>query len=462
MTVTDDRRSGHPLGVDRAGGREPGPARAAVNEMLEAGLLDALMDRVDAGGLALTGDGGFLPEMIKAVLERGLAAELTGHLGYEKGDPAGRGSPNSRNGSTPKTLATEIGPVPLEVPRDRAGTFEPRLVPKGARRAGGLDEMIISLYAGGMTVRDIGHHLARTLGVELSHDTISTVTDAVLEEVKAWQSRPLEEIYPIIYLDALVVKVRDGHTVRNKAAHIAVGVDLDGVKHVLGIWVQATEGAKFWAGVCAELRNRGVRDVLIVCCDGLTGFPEAVEATWPQTTVQTCTVHLIRAAMRFVSYADRKRVAAALRPIYTAPTVEAAETELLAFAESDLGRRYPATVATWTNAWERFIPFLAFPPELRKIIYTTNSIESLNFQLRKIIKNRGHFPNDDAAIKLLWLAIRDIEDKRTRQRAKEKSLPANQRKAPPRLVEGAATQNWKAALGALALAYPDRLDPYLN
>ena len=259
-----------------------------------------------------------------------------------------------------------------------------------------------------------------------------------------------------------MVKVRDGHQVRNRAAHIAVGVDLDGIKHVLGIWVQASEGAKFWAGVCAELRNRGVRDVLIVCCDGLTGFPDAIEATWPQATVQTCTVHLIRAAMRFVSYSDRKKVAAALRPIYTAPTADAAETELLAFAESDLGRKYPAAVATWENAWERFIPFLAFPPELRKIIYTTNSIESLNYQLRKIIKNRGHFPNDDAVIKLLWLAIRDIEDKRARQRAKEKGLPANSRKAPGRLVEGAVVHSWKAALGALALAYPDRLAPYLT
>jgi putative transposase len=461
MTVIGDQQAQHPLGVDRAVQRRAS-AREAVDEMLEAGLLDDLMDRVDGGGLALTGEGGFLPEMIKRVLERGLQAELTGHLGYEKGDPAGRGSPNSRNGTTPKTLATEVGDVPLDVPRDRAGTFEPRLVPKGARRAGGLDEMIISLYAGGMTVRDIQHHLARTLGTELSHDTISKITDQVAEEVKAWQTRPLEEIYPIIYLDAIVVKVRDGHQVRNRSAHIAVGVDLDGIKHVLGIWVQATEGAKFWAGVCAELRNRGVRDVLIVCCDGLTGFPEAIEASWPQATVQTCTVHLIRAAMRFVSYADRKKVAAALRPIYTAPTVEAAETELLAFAESDLGKRYPATVATWENAWERFIPFLAFPPELRKIIYTTNSIESLNYQLRKIIKNRGHFPNDDAVIKLLWLAIRDIEDTRARQRAKEKGRPAHERTAPGRLVEGAVVQGWKAALGALALAYPDRLAPYLT
>jgi putative transposase len=322
--------------------------------------------------------------------------------------------------------------------------------------------MIISLYAGGMTVRDIGHHLARTLGTELSHETISKITDSVLEEVKAWQARPLEEIYPIVYLDALVVKVRDGHQVRNRAAHIAVGVDLDGVKHVLGIWIQAGEGAKFWAGVCAELRNRGVRDVLIVCCDGLKGFPEAVEATWPQTTVQTCTVHLIRAAMRFVSYNDRKKVAAALRPIYTAPTVEAAETELASFADSEIGRRYPAAVATWQAAWERFIPFLEFPPELRKIIYTTNAIESLNYQLRKIIKNRGHFPSDDAVIKLLWLAIRDIEDKRACARAKEAGLPADQRRAPGKLVEGSTVLGWKQALGALALAYPERITPYLN
>jgi putative transposase len=461
MTVTEDRQVRHPLGAD-AGGVGPVTARDAVNSMIEAGLLDEVMARVDAGGLALTGEGGFLPEMVKAVLERGLLAEQTAHLGYEKGDPAGRGTPNSRNGTSSKTVATEVGDVGLDVPRDRAGTFEPRLVPKGSRRTGGLDEVIVSLYAGGMTVRDIAHHLARTLGTELSHDTISKITDSVLEEVKAWQTRPLEEIYPIVYLDALMIKVRDGHQVRNRAAHIAVGVDLDGVKHVLGIWVQASEGAKFWAGVCAELRNRGVRDVLIVCCDGLNGFPEAIEATWPQSMVQTCTVHLIRAAMRFVSYQDRKKVAAALKPIYTAPTDEAARVELDTFAASDLGKRYPAAVMTWENAWERFTPFLSFPPELRKIIYTTNAIESLNYQLRKIIKNRGHFPTDDAAIKLLWLAIRDIEDKRARARAKEKGLPPSQRRALARLIEGAVVQGWKQALGALALAYPDRIDPYLT
>ena len=439
-------------------------ARTIVQQMMAEGTFDDLMDRIDDNGVQLTGEGGFLPEMIKAVLERGLQTELSEHIGYEKGDPAGRGSPNSRNGTTPKTVATEVGDVALNGPRDRNGTFEPRLVPKGSRRLDGLDAMIISLYAGGMTVADIQHHLARTIGTELSRETISKITDAVLDEVRAWQNRPLEELYPIIYLDALVVKVRDNHQVRNKHAYIAVGIDVDGVKHVLGIWVQASEGAKFWAGVCAELRSRGVRDVLIVCCDGLTGFPEAIEATWPLAMVQTCTVHLIRASMRFVSYGDRKAVARALKAIYTAPTVETAEAELLGFAESDLGQKYPATVAAWESTWERFIPFLAFPPAVRKIIYTTNSIESLNYQLRKIIKNRGHFPNDDAVVKLLWLAIRDIEDKRARQRAKEQAdrVAKGKRVAPGHLVEGATVQGWKAALGALAVAYPDRLAPHIN
>ncbi len=441
---------------------EPDTARQVVQEMVQAGLLDEVMAKVADGGLRLTGPGGFLPEMVKAALERGLEVELSEHLGYHRGNRSGHGTGNSRNGTTPKTLRSEVGDIALDGPRDRAGTFSPVLVPKGARSVGGLDEQIISLYAGGMTIRDIQTHIERTIGTELSHETVSNITDAVLEEVTAWQNRPLEPIYPIIYLDALVVKVREGHQVRNRAAHIAIGVDLDGIKHVLGIWVQATEGAKFWAGVCAELRNRGVQDVLIVCCDGLTGFPEAIEATWSQATVQTCVVHLIRAAMRYVSYADRKQVAAALRPIYTAPTVEAAETELITFADSNMGKKYPAAVAVWENAWERFIPFLAFPPEVRRIIYTTNAIESLNYQLRKIIKNRGHFPNDAAAIKLLWLAIRDIEDKRARQRAKERGAPKGTRKAPGKLVEGGTVQGWTAALNALSITYADRLAGHLN
>lgn len=431
-------------------------------ELISEQLVDQLMASVDERGVALTGEGGFLPELIKAVLERGLDIERDDHLGYVKGDRAGRGSPNSRNGTTPKRVESEVGPIDLDVPRDRAGSFQPRLVPKGARRIGGLDEVIISLYAGGMTVRDIQHHLARTFGTELSPETISKITDGVLDEVAAWQSRPLDRVYPVVFLDALVVKVRENHAVRNKSAHIAVGVDCEGIKHVLGIWVQQTEGAKFWAGVCAELANRGVADILIACCDGLVGLPEAIEATWPNTTVQTCTVHLIRASMRFVSYKDRRAVAAGLKPIYTAPTVEAAEAALDAFSDSALGARYPASVATWVNAWERFIPFLQFPPEVRKVIYTTNSIESVNYQLRKIIKNRGHFPNDQAVVKLLWLAIRDIEDKRARARAREKGTPRGTRKAPARLVEGAVTHGWSQALQCLAITHPDRLAGNIN
>jgi putative transposase len=441
---------------------EPPPTGAdVVEELKAAGDLDRLFARIDAGEIELTGSGGLIPGLIKAALERGLQAELGDHLGYDKGDPAASLFANSRNGTTPKTLASQVGDVPLDVPRDREGTFTPRLVPKGSRRLGGLDEMIVSLYAGGMTIRDIQHHLAATIGTELSHETISKITDEVLEEVLAWQRRPLEAFYPVVYLDALVVKVRDGAHVRNKSAHIAVGVDMDGIKHVLGIWVQANEGAKFWAGVCSELANRGIRDVLIVCCDGLSGFAEAIEATWTRATVQTCVVHLIRAAMRFVNYKDRKTMAAALRPIYQAGDAEAARVEFETFTASVLGKKYPNTVATFANAWERFTPFLAFPPELRRVIYTTNSIESLNYQMRKIIKNRGHFPSDQAVAKLLWLAICDIEDKRARAREKERGRPRDARNVPSRLVEGQITTNWKQALAQLALAYPDRIEPYL-
>ncbi|MDO5067270.1 MAG: IS256 family transposase [Propionibacteriaceae bacterium] len=435
--------------------------RDLVEQLKASGKLDALFAQIDAGSVELTGDGGFLPALVKAALEHGLRAELTTHLGYDKHAVEGRGSGNSRNGTTSKTVDSEVGPIELDVPRDRGGSFIPRLVPKGQRRLGGLDDMIISLYAGGMTIRDIQHHLASTIGTDLSHETISNITDAVSEEVLVWQSRPLEEFYPVIYLDAIRIKIRENNQVLNRAAYIAVGVDLDGIKHVLGIWVQDTEGSAFWAHVCADLANRGVRDVLIVCCDGLKGLPEAIEATWPDSMVQTCVVHLIRAAMRFVAYQDRKKIAAALKPIYTAPNEETARNALAEFEASELGKKYPSTVATWTNSWERFIPFLQFPPMLRKVIYTTNSIESLNFQLRKVTKNRGHFPSSDAAVKLLWLAICTIEDKRALEREKERGKPATQRRAPGRLVQGQIVTNWKQALAQLATAYPDRINPYL-
>ena len=429
-------------------------------DLKASGALDGVFARIDAGE-PLTGDSGVLGGMLKAALERGLEAELTDHVGYDKGALDAAEYDNSRNGHYAKTVSSEIGDIELRVPRDRAGTFTPMLVGKGQRRLDGIDGMIISLYAGGMTLRDIAHHLATTVGVDLSHETISKIVDAVADEVLAWQRRPLEPIYPVIYLDAITVKIKDGGHVVNKAANLAVGVDMEGIKHVLGIWVQTHEGAKFWAGVCADLANRGVQDVLIVCCDGLTGFPEAIAATWPAATVQTCVVHLIRASMRFVGYQDRKAVAAALRPVYTAANAAAARTELDTFTDSTWGKKYPHAVATWNAAWDRFIPFLAFPPELRRVIYTTNSIESLNYQLRKVSKNRGHFPNDAAVVKLLWLAICNIEDKRARDRAKEKGLPPDQRKAAGRLVEGQVVTNWKQALAQLALTYPERINQHL-
>jgi len=440
-------------GADAPGG---GDAAAVVRSVLDDALLDQMVAKMRTDGVRLSGPGGFLTEMLKAVLERGLATELTEHLGYDRHDPAGNGTGNSRNGTTPKTVLTEVGPVALDVPRDRAGTFAPILVPKGERRLGGLSDIIISLYAGGMTVRDICHHLHRVYGSDLSPDTVSAVTDSVLEEVKAWQTRPLDECYPVIFVDALMVKVRDGAHVRNKAAYIVVGVDTDGIKHVLGIWIANAEGAKFWLTVFSELRNRGVRRVLIACCDGLEGLPEAIETIWPYTIVQTCVVHLIRASLRYASYTDRKKLAAALKPVYTAVNADAAQTALLELAESDLGHKHKAAIAVWERAWDRFIPFLEFPPELRKVIYTTNTIESLNFQLRKIIKNRGHFPTDDAVVKLLWLAICDIEDKRARAREADRGKPANQRTAPARLIEGSVTAGWKQALAALDQFCDDR------
>jgi putative transposase len=303
--------------------------------------------------------------------------------------------------------------------------------------------MILSLYARGMTTRDIKAHLAEVYGAEVSHDLISKVTDVVADEIAAWQNRPVDPVYPILYIDAIVIKVKDGGLVTNKAAHLVIGVDLDGFKHVLGVWIQHTEGAKFWMGVLTELRNRGLRDALIVCCDGLTGLPDSIEAVWPHAVVQTCVVHLIRNSMRFVGYGDRKAVAKALKPIYTAPTEAAAEAAREALRR-EYGQRYPGLVDAWDRAWPQFTPFLAFPPEIRKIIYTTNAIESLNYQLRKITKNRGHFPSDEAAIKLLYLGIRNITGRHIDGRHGER---------------GTGTYGWKRALNAFAVYFGDRLNP---
>jgi putative transposase len=381
----------------------------------------------------LTGPDGLLKRLTGALVERALQAEMTDHLGYEPGAAEGQGTGNSRNGTGKKTLRTDQGDVTVDVPRDRNGTFEPKLVKKHQRSFKGFDDKILSMYARGMSVRDIQAHLAEIYGTEVSPDLISRVTDAVADEVQAWQTRPLDPVWPIVFLDALVIKVRDQGVVQNKSAYIALGMGVDGHKEVLGIWLESNEGAKFWLKVISELKNRGVQDILIACCDGLKGFPQAIEAVFPKAVVQTCIVHMIRNSMRFVGWQQRKAVCAELRAVYAAPTAEAGLAELDAF-EAKYAQRYPAIAASWRTNWERVRPFFDFPAELRKLIYTTNAIESLNFQLRKVTKAKGHFPNDEAATKLLYLALRNAEKKWT---------------MVPRF--------WNSALNQLVIYFPGRL-----
>jgi putative transposase len=379
------------------------PTDAAVDRLAELLPAEALEDALK--GLEpddITGPGGLLTQLAGRVIETALGAELTEHLGHPPGGVA-QGS-NVRNGAGRKTLSTDLGPVEFRTPRDRDGSFEPKLVAKRQTRLAGLDDKILGLYAGGMTVRDIGAHLSELYGVAVGRDTISRVTDAVLEDVIAWRTRPLDAVYPIVYFDALRVKVREDRSVQNRACYLALGVTCDGEREVLGLWWQETEGAKFWLAVLNDLRRRGVHDVLISCVDGLKGFPEAIEAVFPAAWVQTCIVHLIRASLRYVNYRDRKKVTSALRPIYTAPNAEAALTELERF-DGEWGERYPATVNAWRTSWEHVIPFLSLPDELRKAVYTTNTIEGLHRQIRKAIKTRGHFPDEQAATKLIYLAI---------------------------------------------------------
>jgi len=356
-----------------------------------------------------------MSQLAGRVIETALGAELSEHLGYPPGQAPPGGAGNHRNGSTAKTVQTDLGPVAVKTPRDRQGTFEPKLVGKRQTRLAGLDEKILGLYAGGMTVRDIAAHLSDLYGIQIGRDTISRVTDAVLEDVEAWRTRPLETVYPIVYFDALRVKVREDRSVRNLACYLALGVTVDGEREVLGIWWQETEGAKFWLAVLNDLRRRGVQDVLIACVDGLKGFPEAIEATFPHAWVQTCIVHLIRASLRYVNYRDLKKVTSALRPIYTAENADRALVELERF-DSEWGGRYAATVRAWRDAWEHVIPFLALPEELRKAVYTTNTIEGLHRQIRKAIKTRGHFPDQQAATKLIYLAILKADAKWQRNR----------------------------------------------
>jgi putative transposase len=354
----------------------------------------------------LTGEDGLFKQLKKALIERALGAELTEHLGYDKGDPSGRGTGNSRNGTSAKTIITEDGEIDIAVPRDRGGSFEPQLIAKGQRRFDGFDDKILSLYARGMTVREIQGHLAELYGTDVSPDLISRVTDAVLDEVREWQTRPLDPVYPVVFFDALRVKIRDEGLVKNKAVYVALALNPDGEKDVLGLWIEQSEGAKFWLKVVNDLKARGVNDILIAVIDGLKGFPEAITSVYPQTIVQTCILHLIRNSLAFVCWKHRKAIVPALKAVYQAENAEIALVRL-GELEAEWGKQYPAIGQMWRRAWDHVIPFFAFAPEIRKMIYTTNAVEALHRSLRKIIKTRGSFPNDDAALKLLYLAIKN-------------------------------------------------------
>jgi putative transposase len=369
----------------------------------------------------------------KAFMERALGAEMSQHLGYKAGEAKPEGVTNHRNGKSAKTVLTDTGALAIEVPRDRHASFEPQLIGKHERRFSGFDDKIIAMYARGMTVREIQGFLAEMYAVDVSPDLISSVTDAVMSEVAAWQSRPLEAMYPVVFFDALRVKIREDAVVRNKAVYLALGVLPDGTRDILGLWVENTEGAKFWMKVFNDLKTRGVTDILIAVTDGLKGMPEALQAVFPATTLQTCIVHLIRNSLDYASWKDRKALAAAIKPIYTAANAEAAQAELDAFEQGPWGRKFPTVVAAWRRAWDRVIPFFAFPPAVRRVIYTTNAIESINARLRKIIKTRGHFPSDDAATKLIWLALRNIT-----------------------ADWGRAAHNWKEAMNQFAMLYEER------
>lgn len=424
-----------PVAVDAVAADAAAAGRLAAALQPEA--IDALLADAHAAGTPIDGVDGLLNQMTKAVLERALQGEMTHHLGYGRDDPSGAGSGNSRNGASVKTVSTVNGPVTIRVPRDRNGEFEPAIVPKRRRRVGQIDELVLSCYARGMSTRDIEAHLSEVYGVNASREMISNITDIVTDEIELWRNRPVDEVYPIVYVDGIRLKIRDKGAVTIKVAHLVVGVDVEGRKHALGVWIAEAEGAKFWHSVLTSLRNRGLRDVLIACCDGLTGLPDAITSVFPDTVVQTCVVHVIRNCMRFVSFSDRKKITSAMKTIYTAPTVEAAELALKDLDQT-WGVRYPGVIDVWQRAWGEFIPFLDYPPELRRVVYTTNAIESINFQLRKITKARGHFPSEEAAMKLLYLGLRNISSNRGGE-------------------SGTGTHGWKTALNTLVVHFPGRL-----
>ena len=402
---------------------------------------DAALPRIPSDWLDQVVTGPMTPEAVenvirgfkKAVIERALGAEMSHHLGYQPGTAKPEQSTNYRNGNSGKTVLTDDGPLRIEVPRDRDGSFDPQLIGKHERRFTGFDDKIVAMYARGMTVREIQGFLGEMYRVEVSPDFISSVTDAVMAEVSAWQARPLEMMYPVVFFDALRVKIREDAVVRSKSVYLALCVLPDGTRDILGLWIESTEGAKFWMKVFNDLKTRGCNDILIAVTDGLKGMGEALGVVYPATTLQTCIVHLMRNSLDYASWKDRKALAAAIRPIYTAPSAEAAEVELDAFEHGPWGQRFPTVVASWRRAWSNVIPFFAFPPEVRRVIYTTNAIESVNARLRKIIKTRGHFPSDDAAAKLIWLALRNITTD-----------------------WGRAANSWKTAMNQFAILYEDR------
>jgi putative transposase len=425
------------------GGEPVAPASQSLDAVDEQ-LIARLAGKAREGGLALTGEGGLLAQLTKRLVESALDGELTDHLGYDRHDAAGRDGGNSRNGRRPKTVLTEVGPVEIDVPRDRDGSFEPKIVPKRTRRLSGVDELVISLSAKGLTTGEVQAHLAEVYGAQVSRQTISTITDKVVEGMAEWQNRPLDPVYPVVFIDAINVKIRDGK-VANRPIYVALAVTCEGRREILGLWAgeapsvtggQVGEGAKYWLHVLTEIRNRGVNDVLMVVCDGLTGLPDAISAVWPQTITQTCVVHLLRNSFRYAGRQHYDAIAKALRPVYTASTEAAAMERFLEFCEA-WGERYPALVRLWENAWAEFVPFLSFDVEIRKIICTTNAIESVNSRIRRAVKARGHFPNEAAALKCVYMAVMSLDP-----------TGAGQRRWSIR---------WKPALNAFDIAFDGRL-----
>ncbi|MFE0547811.1 IS256 family transposase [Streptomyces sp. NPDC058891] len=412
------------------------PSEAAPSKSVDDRLIDELVGRAQAEGLQLTGEGGLLQQLTKRLLESALEGEITDHLGYDKHDPAGKNGGNSRNGTRAKTVLTDVGPVEIAVPRDRDGSFEPKIVKKRQKRLSGVDEMVISLAAKGLTTGEVQAHLAEVYGAEVSRQTISTITDKVLDGMAEWQNRPLDAVYPVIFIDAIHVKIRDG-AVANRPIYVALAVTVEGRRDILGLWAgDGGEGAKHWMHILTEIKNRGVNDVLMLVCDGLKGLPDAVEAVWPRTTVQTCVVHLLRNSFRYAARQDWDKIARVLKPVYTAATEEAALDRFADFADA-WGKKYPAIVRLWENAWEEFTPFLRFDTEIRRIVCTTNAIESVNARIRRAVKARGHFPNEQAALKCVYMAVMSLD--------------------PTGKGQARWTMRWKTALNAFDITFDGRL-----